>query len=308
MYVGNMRSDFDTDKDSDSEYFQAVAPYVYQTVSAFSMLRDYVASLVDPHIASNEYVRGVSPLIHYLGERCQAFAMLMQYGYLWDADIVMRCIMEASIRIGYLSFASQAERKIRAKEYWEDLSEINRLKQSDRAKLAVQTSGAESLRRGLEPLILSTIEEASLREKWSSKKRSDIEQKWSFTRIINAIEKHMIETTGTSAMKSILWNYGLSSHLIHADETAMMITADRLDRPEPEQKKQILAHAARLFRDELASMVFVAFALTYVLEEPQAELNTLVEKIEPLYKKLNELNQAFYDYLDQGAFSEARIS
>lgn len=300
-----MKSDFDTNKDGNSEYFQTIAPYVYQSVDAFSMLRDYIVALIDPHLENSEYVQGVAPLIHYVSERCQAFSMLMQYGYLWDADIVMRCIVEASIRIGYLSFASEAERKIRASEYWDYLAEINQIKLSNRASLAVQTTGEESLKRGLEPLILSPTEDAKLREKWSSKKRQDIEQKWSFTRIINSLENHMIETTGTSAMKSALWTYGLSSHLIHADETAMKITGDRLQRPEPEQKKQIIAHAARLFSDEISNMVFVAFALTYALETPQTELKSLVKKIEPFYKQLNDLNQDFYDYLDNSAFSDA---
>jgi hypothetical protein len=304
--MNNIRSEFDIDKDGNSEYFQSIAPYIYQTVDVFSLLRDYLVHRIDANIENSEYIKSVAPIVRYIGERCQAFTMLMQYGYLWDADIVMRCVMEASIRIGYLSYTEEAERKNRANEYWESLSEINRLRQSDRAKLAVQTLDEKNLNLGLGPIILSPKEEAQLRDKWSSQKRHDIEQKWSFTRIIASLEQHMVKTTGSSAIKSALWVYGLSSHLIHADETAIRVTQDRTERPKPEREKMIFAHAARLLSDEISYIIFVSSAVTYALGESHNELRALMNKTKPLFVQLNSLNDAFYDYIvGDGTFSEA---
>jgi hypothetical protein len=120
---------------------QEIGAAVHETVRCFSKLRDVLARSVET--ASSEhhnYLHAVRPLIEFVGARNAALTTLIQGGYLWDAEILMRPIIEASLKVLFISYTSPDERSLRIQEFWVALPEITDLKQSERARMAIERS------------------------------------------------------------------------------------------------------------------------------------------------------------------------
>ena len=104
-------------------------------LSGYSRCRDEIILLFnDINFVENEFAANTYNIIKYIGERGIAVSVLLQSNLLWDAQILMRPIQEATMKICFLCNCSSEEQKERFKEYLIDLKEINSLKQSKIAK------------------------------------------------------------------------------------------------------------------------------------------------------------------------------
>jgi hypothetical protein len=172
---------------------------------------------------------------------------------------------------------------------------LHRLRLSEKAHIALEQIGGQELQESLGPLILTQEEEATLRTKWPKKQRQALEQKWSFSEIIRTSESYMKATTGKGILRTAAWNYGLSSHLIHADETGISVIGDRKHRPPIEQDKLTIAHAARMLSDYLAFMGMTSLAMRYALKKKDGTIERIQENAKPLFQELERLISDFYD-------------
>jgi hypothetical protein len=112
-------------------------------------------------------------------------------------------------------------------------------------------------------VILPAEREEELRLRWPKSKRNPIKQKWSFTEIVRKLTEFSEVGLDLRAYKSLLHSYGLSSHLIHADQTAIDIVWDRANRESSVRIAQERAHYARLATTQ-TSMLFLCWrALVY---------------------------------------------
>lgn len=269
---------------------------VDEMVAHFSKFRDYLVDnlIATPPDGHRDYIRAVCPIIDFVCERQQALTMLIQYGYLWDAEIVLRSIMEGALRVSFLSFCSKEEREMRISEYYEHLPDIERLKQSDRARETFERVSGDRTFDFFKEMILPQEEESQIREKWPKKARRVLEQKWSFSEIIRELEKN-----SHAAMKnavSSVHNYGMSSHIIHADYTAVMLKHDRNSRGKIEKEKLIKAHWSRLVSDEIAYIGLCCMAVEHVLSLDARVLQSLFEDVTPLLSNLAKNGRDFRDF------------
>jgi hypothetical protein len=227
--------------------------------------------------------------------------MLIQYGYLWDAEIMMRPIMEATLRVAFLSFASDEEQVIRCREFWDELPDIERLKQSQRARISVQRmpEGPNSY-DFIRNLILSPEEEETLRKEWPGKRRKALEQKWSFSEIMRSLE---VSQPGLSIAQAATHNYGLSSHLIHADFTGVSIPIDRDNREPDERRKLIRAHSARLLGDEIHYIALISLSVAFGAKRDRNLVVNLLREAQPFLTQLEKIGDEFYDHLKPESLS-----
>src|SRR6202011_527700 len=133
-----------------------------------------------------------------------------------------------TLKILFISYAEPPERKRRIEEFWDSLPDIHRLKQSERARIALdrvhEGTSADNIFRAL---ILDSEEEKRLRAKWPRPHRKALEQKWSFNEMIRDVEIFMGKHLNVAMATALTHNYGMSSHLIHADHTGVLLPFDR---------------------------------------------------------------------------------
>ncbi len=195
------------------------------------------------------YSHFVRNMIAFIHERIDAIIVLTHNNILWDSEIIFRPIAEASIKLIYVSLHDADGRIDKAKEFWVDLAEINKIKQSKQATQTIESLKSikfQSLH--LECLLLSDLELDKLTSKWSKKKRQQISQAWSY----NEMLKKISTLSSNRTIECLNRPFAQSSHIIHADETALGIINDRKNRVKKEKDNLIKLHENRLFNDCIA--------------------------------------------------------
>ena len=81
------------------------------------------------------------------------------------------------------------------------------------------------------PLILPEDLEASLRERWSKAECLKLEQKWSFTEMLLSISKEF-RGKPFEILSTLSHSYRMGSHVLHGDETGILIIRERQARSE----------------------------------------------------------------------------
>jgi hypothetical protein len=269
---------------------------INETVRISSICRDRLTSLLEQQKSTHpEFINFAHAQLYFIADRSQSLIILIQEVRLWDAEIIMRSIMEATIRILYVCYSGESERVERVNEFWKDLSEINELKRSERAKILLerfdQKHGNEV---AIKPLVLSTDEEKELYDKWPKKRRQLLEMKWSFSKIIVFLESVMNKDKGGALIRSTLHNYSLSSHLIHADESGLSLLWDRNHRPDEEREKLEIAHVCRMLSDILSFLFLVWSALVEALELDKNELDNTYQEAGQLFQLFDIGARDFY--------------
>lgn len=114
-------------------------------------------------------------------------------------------------------------------------------------------------------VVLSTDEESRIREKWPKSKRKALNQRWSFSEIENTLSMFHDDGLDLRKYKSSLHSHGLSSHLIHADKTAMNIVWDRSQRTPQERNLLENAHFSRLAVEPTLLLFICWRAVSYAI-------------------------------------------
>ena len=172
--------------------------------------------------------------------------ILLQNWMLWDSDILFRSALECATRLVFVSVAPPHERSVRIAEYTHLLMEVENIERSDKLRTAARNSADPATAMLLGGAALDPETEAELRARWPGSKRRVLKQQWSFSEIVRALEKVDDVKLNLTAYGSLLHSYSLSSHLIHADQTAITLMFDRETREPEERILQENAHFARL--------------------------------------------------------------
>lgn len=264
-----------------------------ESLDVFSQLRDEISDVISKSkITDARYSRFALGQMHYFSERCQSVNLLLQEWKLWDGDIVMRSATECVTRFIFVSIAEPAERTSRIEEYEVSLNEIDDLQRSERAKPAVAATEESHIAMLLGGVVLSPEREAELRSLWPKEKRQRLKQKWSFTEMVKQLAEFKDDRIDLRNYRSLLHGYGLSSHLIHADQSAINVLWDRHGR-EPHIRKMLeQAHFARLATDQV-SMLFLCWRAILFATRIDAENPALVKRLLTLNVNADVYHQAF---------------
>jgi hypothetical protein len=257
----------------------------------YSKCRDEIMGLFDSaDYKTNEFTANAYNIVKYIGERSITVTILLQDNMLWDAQILMRPVQEAAMKICFLCNCTPEEQQERLKEYLHDLKEINSLKQSRIAKnLVAAFKDDKSFQLPFLPLILDSKEEEILQAKWTAKKRKQLEQKWSFSEMIKEQANKMKEIE--LQFTSLAHPYKMSSHLIHADETGIGIIAERSLRSVEEQEIIEMAHFCGLITDSVNYLIVCGYALCIYFKKDPKIFHEISKELTPIYEEI-ELHQA----------------
>lgn len=214
-----------------------------------SIFDEFLISLTR-NSAIREFSQTIHSLLVFSFERQDAALKLLELGMLWDSDALMRPVVEASVNSMYICSCCEEARSERIREFWGEFSEINSLRQSNRGKILAALSSNESDRGIFADIILSDEEERHLRTKWSSGVRRKLQFRWSFQEKIKQICKFHLPSD-LNILTGLAHYYGNSSHLLHADETALGLIADRRSRDVEERVLLEKRHTLRILNDSV---------------------------------------------------------
>jgi hypothetical protein len=168
---------------------------------------------------------------------------------LWDADILVRSVVEGTLKFVFLTLGSEADRKEKLKEFSGAFSDIGQLKRHGRIEellAAINDPGADEW-RSLRDMLLSDERLAELKSKYSKKVRHQLEHRWSFGEICQSLKRSGLE--GVNQLGHMMYNYGMSSLVAHQDIDGIGMVWDRNGRSEERRSAVELAHGARLVSD-----------------------------------------------------------
>jgi hypothetical protein len=164
---------------------------------------------------------------------------------LWDAEIVLRSVLEGSLKWIYL-LESEATFTARCLEYCDALPAIAQLKWHARAAAALKCHadpGAGEL-RPYRDLLLTDEEAARIRAAYPRQTRRALEDRWGFTSLLKTLSRvgGAIGPIGNT----LLHTYSVASHLQHMSNEGTEMLIER-DRRKSERRDTIhVAHAAGL--------------------------------------------------------------
>lgn len=259
----------------------------------YSKLRDELQHVIEAtRQLDPQYAAFSATVLHYYAERSQSQTLLLQAWKLWDSDIIMRSMLECATRFLFVSIALPEERAQRIYEYTISLNEIEDLQRSEKAKDFVAASTNQDATMLIGGVVLGTEDEAELRAKWPKAKRNALKQKWSFTEMSQVLSAFHEKGLDLRKYKSFLHRYGLSSHLIHADQTSMDLIRDRAGR-EP-NKKAILekAHFARL-ATEPVSILFLCWRAMVYASGVDSQDKEIIQSLFALDRQADVYHRAF---------------
>jgi hypothetical protein len=212
---------------------------------------------------------------------------------LWDADVLVRSVVEGSLKFTFLLVGDESERKQKLHEFSDVLFEISALKRNSRLEeilKVLQDPNADEWRPFRE-MILSPESIASIKTKYPRDRRRVIEQRWSFGAICSTLRRS--GTEGLSHLGHLMHNYGMSSHVAHQDSVGIGMVWDRNGRTQERRDAVELAHGARLISDVCmmswlrARMLFKRCNLDIALLKP------LNERIEDLHGRTKSATEHF---------------
>lgn len=231
------------------------------SLQSLTDIRDEVQSLFsrygsEPHPATQT----LKNLFWYLSARSQAVSFLISYGYSWDAEIILRSFYETAAKILFICFAEEDEKPNLIDEFWNGLGPINDKRTARKATFAEKMFE----KGGVSFSVFAMLQDGrifDLETEGSKSKRKRLEQKWSFSEIVEYLDQRGAAGKPLKGIKSMLHIYGLASHLIHADQAAMDLMHDRATRDLEERKILEGGHVSRIMSDQVSITWFCAKAL-----------------------------------------------
>lgn len=231
------------------------------SLHALSRIRDEVEWLFNQHGSTTpDITPTLKMLFWYLSSRSQTVSFLVSCGYAWDAEIILRSFYDTAAKILLLCLSEAANKPMLIDEFWNKLGQINNRRTARKAEFAekvfdqnrVSASVFASLQDG---------EVFDLETEGSRRERKNLEQKWSFSGIVEQLSRCAPGGKSLEKITSLLHIYGMASHLAHADNVAMDLMADRRLRDADELRIVEASHTSRIMTDQVSISWFCADAL-----------------------------------------------
>lgn len=277
------------------------------TLEAISIARDQIEIQFSENARSECMVDyTLKRLFSYFSDRSQVISYLVSSNYVWDAEIILRSFYEVAAKIWFIALASHEDQEILIEEFWGKLGQSNSRKQARKAMLSSNVSarhGCETEQKIFDYLTRDDVFDFGTANKNA---RKTVEQKWSFSEIISYLSKNSPEDFNLTDANGLLHIYGIASHLIHGDESALNLMLDRKMRSVEEGVLLDCAQVARVFSDQTSLWTFSAIALRHHFDRKTEISTELFSKYlhvrdltKPIHARFYETQKEFYDHVDQ---------
>ena len=261
------------------------------------------ASVIDVHAEPHRVESTLSMLLRYYVDRGHAVLSLLENRLDWDAEILLRTCYECASKTLLIALSPPPEREQLVWEFWVPLGEAVDRKTARKAAFAEKV--LSDMNEGARDVLQMLRDPRMIRDRLrlSKKARRRLEQKWSFSELVESLSELRLGDQELAEARSLLHGYGMASHLVHADSTAIESMIDRKLRNPDELRLLQDAHAARVASDLIVIGSFCVHAVHAALGSPGGSLRELRRQAETVLRLATEIGDAFYD--SQRSFYEA---
>lgn len=239
-----------------NSYSEKIKEYLY---FADKIIKDFFEALSPIYRQDfNDNMQDVTvPLFTMLHSTSESiFQLLLNESALFDADILLRTIMEGTIKYCYLFDGDDDQRKEKYQEYKICLAEINDITDHYKAKnsMAILKKFSSNSTKTLEIQLLSRNCLNDLEKKYPKRIRSELRKKWSYQNLLKELAK---KNKMFESQLATLSAYSFSSHFIHYDWNGLSIRQEQIiNCDSPDNLKMIFAHAIRIISNVLSFYTF----------------------------------------------------
>lgn len=141
------------------DYLDIISTYILQADQYLKQLFYSIAPIYKPENGNRQDV--TVPLFTTLYSTSESILILLLYNGLFDADILLRCVMEGTIKYCYLMNGDENEKNSKYIEYKEKLYEIVKISDHKKAVEAVEIL-KEFSENSTKPFEIDILEEQAL--------------------------------------------------------------------------------------------------------------------------------------------------
>ncbi|MFN7180443.1 DUF5677 domain-containing protein [Hyphomonas sp.] len=175
--------------------------------------------------------------------------LLIEAGRVWDASILQRSVLEGTVRFIYLLHGDGGFDE-RLDEFSFTLEDIAWFRLTQKVRSFLQVLGDKKLDDGsqqtLETMQLPDAEYERISQKYPKRDRRQLEDKWSFGKLLDYLASKDILPTQAAA--DLQLRYLKSSQSIHGNPLGLASFYERAHRPEPNRSWAAYAQAAETTR------------------------------------------------------------
>lgn len=263
------------------DFFAFVSDYIFQ---ANELINDLFFSLVPLYKEENGDGQDVVvPLFTALHASSQNILVLLRIQTaLHDADILLRTVMEGTIKYCYLMNGTEDERREKHIEYKQVLTEIGQISDHFKAIEAVKILKEFSIDNTspFEVNILSDKEIQLLQAKYNSKLKTQMHGKWTYQSLLKELASKREEY---KTLLGTVATYSLSSHFCHYDWIGVSSRAVQFESEYTERDAMYdIVHCYRILSNTLS------FEMIRASEYMRAN-NFRPENAHSIFDKISEL-------------------
>jgi hypothetical protein len=213
---------------------------------------------------------------------------------LWDTEIIYRSVIEGTVKLFYLSYGSKKEIQEKCDEFWFIIPETKLISRHHKAQEMISKLDDNSSKYvPIKELLLCDEELQKLKDKYSKKYISHLNQKWSFREMIKVLANSGIQ--GFDKLSSIYYGYSLGCHFTHQDGDGIGMIWDRQNRDTKHRISNELAHGSRFISDILSLiMLRTTLYLRFYSIDPKP-MSDLYKSLDILYKESEKYYKEWFE-------------
>lgn len=200
------------------DYLQEVEGNIIKADEYLKELFYKLAPLYKKEHGENQDV--VVPLFTSLHSTSESILILLINQAIFDADVLLRTVMEGTIKYCYLMTGTEDEKKEKYIEYKVKLTDIDKILDHHKAVEAVDIlkEFSQNSTKPFDLSVLSDEELAVLMKKYPKKERDALKRKWSYQSLLRSLAHSYLEY---EAQLGTVSTYSLTSHFCHYDWTGL---------------------------------------------------------------------------------------
>jgi len=236
------------------EYIEEVGENIIKADEYFKSLFYKLSPLYKKEHGENQDV--VVPLFTSLHSTSESILILLLNQAIFDADVLLRTVMEGTIKYCYLMTGTEEEKQDKYAEYKIKLTNIDKILDHNKAVETVDILREFSMNstKPFELSILSDEELSELSEKYPKKERDALKRKWSYQSLLRSLAHVYPEY---EAQLGTISTYSLTSHLCHYDWTGLSSrNAQIMNSVNPDAIIFDIMHCNRILSNVLSMELF----------------------------------------------------
>lgn len=224
----------------------------------------------------------------------ESILVLLLEQAIFDADILLRTVMEGTIKYCYLMTGTTEERKNKEYIYRECLTEIDKIsdhyKAFDTIKILKEFSNNNT--KPFESLLLDKDLLENLQLKYPSKIRKQLKNEWSYQSLLRSLAELANEY---KAQLGTISTYALTSHFIHYDWTGLNMRKSNVDENETSILYDLI-HSLRILSNTLS---FYSFRVMEFLRANEWRNTEIAQLSIDLLQFVDSLDKIQNDFLSK---------